>query len=52
MVSFFFNGKIVYTTHSQNRGCRRLRDYLSRYNVDIIPEDLEKVQRITHNEIE
>ncbi|EHJ12666.1 response regulator [Crocosphaera watsonii WH 0003] len=49
---FFFNGKIVYTTHSQNRGCRRLRDYLSRYNVDIIPEDLEKVQRITHNEIE
>ncbi|MGK7887005.1 MAG: response regulator [Crocosphaera sp.] len=49
---FFVNGEIVYATHSQNRGCRRLRDYLFRYQVDIVPEELEKIQRISHNEIE
>ena len=49
---FFVNGQIVYTTHSKNRGCRRLRDYLARYQVDIVPEDLERVHRISHNEIE
>lgn len=49
---FFVNGQIVYTTHSKNRGCRRLRDYLSRYQINIILEDLETVQRISHNEIE
>ncbi|MEL4898606.1 response regulator [Crocosphaera sp. Alani8] len=49
---FFVNGQIVYTTHSKNRGCRRLKDYLSRYHVEIVPEDLEKARRISHNEVE
>ncbi|MDJ0580131.1 response regulator [Crocosphaera sp.] len=49
---FFVNGEIVYATQSQNRGCRRLRDYLFRYQVNIVPEDLEKIQRISHNEAE
>ena len=49
---FFVNGQIVYTIHSKNRGCRRLRDYLARYHVEIIPEELETLNNITHNEIE
>ncbi|EAZ90919.1 response regulator [Crocosphaera chwakensis] len=49
---FFVNGQIVYTIHSKNRGCRRLRDYLSRYQVKLIPEELENIDKISHNEIE
>ncbi|MDJ0660906.1 MAG: response regulator [Crocosphaera sp.] len=49
---FFVNGQIVYTIPSKNRGCRRLRDYLSRYQINILPQELENLQRISHNEIE
>ncbi|MDJ0599452.1 MAG: response regulator [Crocosphaera sp.] len=49
---FFVNGQIVYTIHSKNRGCRRLQDYLSRYQINLIPQELESLQRISHNEIE
>lgn len=49
---FFVNGQIVYTIHSENRGCRRLRDNLSRYQVKLIPEELKNIQNISHNEIE
>ncbi|MDJ0510782.1 MAG: response regulator [Crocosphaera sp.] len=49
---FFVNGQIVYTIHSDNNRCRRLRDYLYRYHIEIIPQELEKLQAISHNEIE
>ncbi|MGK7942594.1 MAG: response regulator [Crocosphaera sp.] len=49
---FFVNGQIVYTIHSDNHHCRRLRDYLYRYHIEIIPKELEKLQAISHNEIE
>ncbi|MGK7954785.1 MAG: response regulator [Crocosphaera sp.] len=49
---FFVNGQIVYTTRSKNKGFRRLRDYLSRYHLDIIPEELKTLNSISHNEIE
>ena len=49
---FFVNGQIVYTIHSHNRLCRRLRDYLYRYHIDVIPQELEQLQVISHNEIE
>ncbi|ACB49799.1 response regulator [Crocosphaera subtropica ATCC 51142] len=49
---FFVNGQIVYTIHSKNRGCRRLQDYLSRYQMQVVPEELESLERITHNDIE
>ena len=49
---FFVNGQIVYTIHSNNHPCRRLRDYLYRYHLEVIPQELEKLQAISHNEIE
>ncbi|MDJ0846036.1 response regulator [Crocosphaera sp.] len=48
---FFVNGQIVYTIPSKNRGCRRLRDYLSRYHINILPQELETLP-VSHNEIE
>ncbi|WP_107668636.1 response regulator [Cyanothece sp. BG0011] len=49
---FFVNGQIVYTIQSKNRGCRRLRDYLFRYQIKVIREELENIERMSHNEIE
>jgi twitching motility two-component system response regulator PilG len=49
---FFVNGQIVYTIHSENHRCRRLRDYLYRYQLDVTREKLEVPQSISHNEIE
>lgn len=49
---FFVNGKIVYTINSENYNCRRLRDYLYRYQLDFSRNKLESPQISSHNEIE
>ncbi len=49
---FFVNGKIVYTINSENCGCRRLRDYLYRYQLDFSRKKLESRQISSHKEIE
>ncbi|MGB5769490.1 MAG: DUF4388 domain-containing protein, partial [Crocosphaera sp.] len=49
---FFVNGKIVYTINSENYNCRRLRDYLYRYQLDFSQNKLESRQISSHNEIE
>ena len=49
---FFVNGQIVYTIKGQNSRCRRLREYLYRYRLELTSERLEKCQNLTHNDLE
>ncbi|MEM8778629.1 MAG: response regulator [Cyanobacteria bacterium P01_G01_bin.49] len=49
---FFVNGQIVYTTNGESGYCRRLKEYLYHYRLEITPENLEKAKITSSNDLE